>query len=184
MSELEHKQLVEAAIFALAKPLSVAFLQQSVLAPYKLKKSQVVAILESLTRDYQDKGIVMLETASGFSFVTRTSLSESLSCLWTEKPPKYSKALLETLAIVAYRQPITRGEIEHIRGVAVSSHIMKTLVEREWVKTVGQKEVAGKPSLYGTCKGFLDYFGLANLSQLPTLQENKLDDAINAFEQQ
>jgi len=183
MGDLMHKQLVEAAIFALAKPLSIAFLQNTVLAPYKLNKRSVSEILASLQQDYQDKGIVLLETASGFSFVTRASLSDSLNCLWQEKSPKYSKALLETLAIVAYRQPITRGEIEHIRGVAVSSHIMKTLVERDWVKIVGQKDVAGKPSLYGTNKEFLDYFGLSNLSQLPLLEENKLDAAISAFEQ-
>lgn len=179
-----HKQLVEAAIFALAKPLSVKYLQHTVLAPYKLNKASVVAILDSLKQDYQDKGIVLIETASGYSFVTRSELSDSLNCLWQEKSPKYSKALLETLAIVAYRQPITRGEIEHIRGVAVSSHIMKTLVERQWVKTVGQKDVPGKPSLYGTTKEFLDYFGLTTLSQLPTLKENQLEDAISAFEQQ
>jgi len=184
MSNVQQKQLVEAAIFALAKPLSISFLQGTVLAPFKLKKAEVVAIVESLKADYQDRGIELKETASGYSFVTRADLSESLACLWQEKSPKYSKALLETLAIVAYRQPITRGEIEHIRGVAVSSHIMKTLVEREWVKVVGQKDVPGKPSLYGTSKGFLDYFGLSHLNELPILQDNKLEDAISAFEQQ
>jgi len=184
MNDSLPKQLVEAAIFSLAKPLSITFLQNTVLASFKLKKADVASIIGQLQLDYQDRGIELLETASGYSFVTRASLSDTLSCLWQDKSPKYSKALLETLAIVAYRQPITRGEIEHIRGVAVSSHIMKTLVEREWVKIVGQKDVPGKPSLYGTSKGFLDHFGLSHLSELPILQDNKLEDAINAFEQQ
>lgn len=184
MSEQVHKQLIEAAIFALAKPVSISNLQQTVLASYQLKKDHIRTLVNAIASDYEDRGVVLLETASGYQFVTRASLSEQLACLWQEKAPRYSKALLETLAIVAYRQPITRGEIEHIRGVAVSSHIIKTLTERQWIKVVGQKDVPGKPSLYGSTKEFLDYFGLVTLSELPTLKENKLEEAISVFEQQ
>jgi len=184
MSEKKQKQLIEAAIFAMAKPMSIKMLQQTVLASFTLNKSQVRELLAQLAQEYSERGIVLTETASGFVFMTQASLSEQLACLWQEKAPRYSKALLETLALVAHKQPITRGEIEGLRGVAVSSHIMKTLIERQWVKVVGQKDVPGKPSLYGTGKEFLDYFGLKSLEQLPTLPENQLDAAISAFEQQ
>lgn len=177
------KQLIEAALFAFDKPMSVKMLRDSVLSTLKMTNAQVTEVLSELRTDYEDRGIVLKETAKGFSFVTRTELSESLSILWQEKSPRYSRALLETLALIAYKQPITRGEIEHLRGVAVSSNIMKTLIEREWVKIVGQRDIAGKPSIYGTTKEFLHYFGLTSLAQLPELTESKLESAISEFEQ-
>ncbi|MDP2560240.1 SMC-Scp complex subunit ScpB [Psychrobium sp. 1_MG-2023] len=179
-----EKQLIEAALFAVDKPLTIKQLQESVLASFQLKKSQVSDILNELDHEYKDRGVLLQQTALGYQFITNPALSDQLSCLWTEKPAKYSRALLETLALIAYKQPITRGEIEHLRGVAVSSHIIKTMTERQWIKIVGHKEIPGKPALYGTTNGFLDYFGLTSLSQLPQLTENQLDAAISSFEQQ
>lgn len=184
MNDNQAKQLIEAALFAFDKPMTVKMLQDSVLSPLKLSKRDVEGIIESLQEDYQERGIVLMETAKGFSFVTRADLSEQLSILWQEKSPRYSRALLETLALIAYKQPITRGEIEHLRGVAVSSNIMKTLMERDWVKIVGQKDVPGKPSIYGTTKDFLHYFGLTSLAQLPELTESQLESALSELEQQ
>jgi segregation and condensation protein B len=177
------KQLIEAALFAFDKPMTVKMLRDSVLSPLKLSNDEVLGHINDLTRDYDGRGIELKETAKGFSFVTRQDLSDVLSILWQEKSPRYSRALLETLALIAYKQPITRGEIEHLRGVAVSSNIMKTLIEREWVRVVGQKDIAGKPSIYGTTKEFLHYFGLTSLAQLPELTESQLESAISEFEQ-
>jgi len=177
------KQLIEAALFAFDKPMTVKMLQDSVLSPLKLSNDDVIALISELQNDYDGRGIELQETAKGFSFVTLSSLSDDLSILWQEKSPRYSRALLETLALIAYKQPITRGEIEHLRGVAVSSNIMKTLVEREWVKVIGQKDIVGKPSIYGTTKEFLHYFGLTSLAQLPELTESQLESAISEFEQ-
>lgn len=178
------KQLIEAALFAFDKPMTIKMLKDSVLSHLKLSSKEIKTLLDELTSDYQERGIVLRETAKGFTFVTDESLSEPLSRLWQEKSPRYSRALLETLALIAYKQPITRGEIEHLRGVAVSSNIMKTLIEREWVKVVGQKDIAGKPSIYGTTKEFLHYFGLTSLAQLPELTESKLELALSELEQQ
>jgi len=177
------KQLIEAALFAFDKPMTVKMLQDSVLSPLKLSNDDVIALISELQNDYDGRGISLQETAKGFSFVTLSALSDDLSILWQEKSPRYSRALLETLALIAYKQPITRGEIEHLRGVAVSSNIMKTLVEREWVKVIGQKDIVGKPSIYGTTKEFLHYFGLTSLAQLPELTESQLESAISEFEQ-
>ncbi|WP_333608060.1 SMC-Scp complex subunit ScpB, partial [Arsukibacterium sp.] len=121
--------------------------------------------------DYAGRGISLMHTASGYRFVTKPELSESLARLWPERSPRYSRAVLETLALIAYRQPITRGEIEDIRGVSVSSQIIRTLLDRNWVKVVGHKEVPGRPGLYATTNAFLDYFGLPHLSALPPLPE-------------
>jgi len=177
------KQLIEAALFAFDKPMTVKMLRDSVLSPLKLSKEQVLDLIGELHTDYNGRGIELKETAKGYSFVTKQALSDDLSVLWQEKSPRYSRALLETLALIAYKQPITRGEIEHLRGVAVSSNIMKTLIEREWVRIVGQKDIAGKPSIYGTTKEFLHYFGLTSLAQLPELTESQLESAISEFEQ-
>ncbi len=162
---LEEKSLIEAAIFIADKPLALDTLQQHFL----LNRKQLKAIIAELQQEYQHRGIELVKVASGYRFQAKAQLSEKLTVLFTEKAPKYSRALLETLALIAYKQPITRGEIEDIRGVAVSSHIMKTLVERHWIKILGHKEVPGRPALYGTTKEFLDYFGLASLEQLPEL---------------
>jgi segregation and condensation protein B len=161
------KQLIEAAIFASDKPLSINRLKQTVLMDFNLSKLAIKHVIDELVLDYQPRGINLLQLGSGYRFQTQESLSEWLGKLWEESAPRYSRAYLETLALIAYRQPITRGEIEQVRGVAVGSNIIKTLTERDWIDVVGHKEVPGRPALYATTKGFLDYFGLASLAQLP-----------------
>ena len=163
------KSLVEAAIFAANKPLTLSKLKQGLLANYNVKHQRLAVIIAELKDDYKNRGIELVEVASGFRFQVVDKYNDDLSIYHQEKAPKFSRAMLETLALIAYKQPITRGEIEEIRGVAVSSHITKTLLEREWIKTVGQKEVPGRPVLYATTKEFLDYFSLKSLAQLPEL---------------
>lgn len=171
INEQQLLQLVEAAIFASDKPLSVNELQSTVLESFELTRKRLQQALSQLQQDYLGRGIQLIETASGFRFQTRADLSEYLALLWPERSPRYSRAVLETLALIAYRQPITRGEIEEVRGVTVSSQIMRTLLDRGWVKVVGHKEVPGRPGLYATTPTFLDYFGLKDLSDLPALAE-------------
>ncbi|RVT49218.1 SMC-Scp complex subunit ScpB [Rheinheimera sediminis] len=171
INEQQLLQLVEAAIFASDKPLSVNDLQSTVLESFELTRKRLQQALAQLQQDYLGRGIQLIETASGFRFQTRADLSEYLALLWPERSPRYSRAVLETLALIAYRQPITRGEIEEVRGVTVSSQIMRTLLDRGWVKVVGHKEVPGRPGLYATTAIFLDYFGLKDLSDLPALAE-------------
>ncbi len=171
INEQQLLQLVEAAIFASEKPLSVSDLQSTVLESFELSRKRVQQALAQLQQDYLGRGIQLMETSSGFRFQTRADLSEYLALLWPERSPRYSRAVLETLALIAYRQPITRGEIEEVRGVTVSSQIMRTLLDRGWVKVVGHKEVPGRPGLYATTPTFLDYFGLKDLSDLPALAE-------------
>jgi len=168
MQEKQLKQTLEAAIFAADAPLSVAQLV-TLLTPYQVSKARITAALQSIEQDYAQRGVQLQKVASGYRFQTRTELGEVLSGLWQEKPPKYSQALLETLALIAYRQPITRGDIEEVRGVSVSSQIMKTLQERGWIKVVGQREVPGRPQLYATTAEFLDYFNVSDLSELPQI---------------
>jgi segregation and condensation protein B len=171
ISRVQLKQLVEAAIFVADQPLSNEQLQLTVLEGLGVSKTMLAEVLKELQLDYQARGIQLQEVASGYRFQSVDSLSPWLSKLWQEQAPRYSRAMLETLALIAYRQPITRGEIEDVRGVSVSSQIMKTLIERGWVKVVGHKEVPGRPSLYATTKGFLDYFSLKNLSELPSADD-------------
>ena len=163
------KQIIEAAIFVHGEPLSLEKLQETVLSDFELGNRKVKKLLESIRLDYAAKGIHLVEVASGYRFQSDDSLSPWVSRLWQEHAPRYSRALLETLSLIAYRQPITRGEIEDVRGVSVSSHIIKTLQEREWIKVVGHKEVPGRPALYATTKAFLDYFSLTSLSELPSM---------------
>lgn len=167
------KKLIEAAIFIADTPVSVKSLKHSILADYKLSNQRIMSTILAIQADFTDRGIELVEIASGYRFQAVLSLSEPLSVLFKEKAPRYSRALLETMALIAYHQPITRGAIEDIRGVAVSSHITKTLLEREWIKIVGHKEVPGKPALYATTKEFLDYFSLKSLAQLPELMPIK-----------
>lgn len=167
ISHEQLKQLIEAAIFVSEQPISKERLKQTVLLDFDVSTQAINKVIKELTLDYEPRGIVLRETASGYRFQSQDSLSEWLGRLWQETAPKYSRALLETLALIAYRQPITRGEIEQVRGVTVSSHIMKTLQERDWVHIVGHKEVPGRPALYATAKGFLDYFGMTSLEELP-----------------
>ena len=163
------KKLLEAALFVANKAMSKQQLRQTVLVDYQVSQQALNKALKALQDDYQDRGIELVETASGYRFQAVVEHSAELGNLFQERAPKYSRALLETLALIAYKQPITRGEIEEIRGVAVSSYIIKTLQERQWIKVVGHKEVPGRPSLYGTTKAFLDYFALKSLAQLPEL---------------
>ncbi len=169
ISESQLKQLIEAAIFVSEKPLSQLNIKQTLLADYKVTKKRIIAVIESLQQDYQGRGIELIKVASGYRFQAVSELSEYLAALFKERAPRYSRALLETLSLIAYKQPITRGEIEQIRGVAVSSNIMKTLSERTWIKIVGHKEVPGKPAIYATTDEFLDYFSLTTLTDLPEL---------------
>ncbi|NQY62578.1 MAG: SMC-Scp complex subunit ScpB [Alteromonadaceae bacterium] len=169
LTDAELKSLLEAAIFVAEKPLSIARMKEILLADYRLSTKRLSAILNQLKEDYNDRGIELVEVASGYRFQAQAVHNEQLIPLFKEKAPRFSRALLETLSLIAYKQPITRGEIEEIRGVAVSSYIIKTLQERGWVKVIGHKEVPGRPSLYGTNKEFLDYFSLTSLSQLPEL---------------
>lgn len=181
IADEQLKQLVEAAIFVADTPLSKDKLQSSVLEGLQVSNNKLDACLAELVLDYAPRGIQLVETASGYLFVSMDSLSPWLGKLWQEHAPRYSRALLETLSLIAYRQPITRGEIEDVRGVAVSSHIIKTLTEREWVKVIGHKEVPGRPALYATTKGFLDYFSLKSLSELPPMPEI---DTMSDFQQE
>ena len=168
------KQIVEAALMAADEPLSVDRLcrlfQQGELDGAN-GRDLVREALRELGEEAAGRGYELKRVASGFRFQVRGELSEWISRLWEEKPPRYSRALLETLALVAYRQPVTRGDIEQVRGVAVSQNIVRTLLERGWVRVVGQRETPGRPNLYGTTRAFLDYFNLQSLDDLPPLAE-------------
>ncbi len=163
------KQLVEAAIFVADKPVSLKQLKEKLLVEQSISTKSLLNIVEELKCDYKDRGIELVKLSQGYRFQTKSSLSEHLSALYNERTSKMSPALMETLSIIAYKQPITRSEIEEIRGVAVSSHIIKTLTERQWIKVVGHKEVPGRPSLLGTTAEFLNYFSLNSLKQLPKI---------------
>jgi segregation and condensation protein B len=164
-------QIIEAAIMVAGRPLTAAQLQKLFDETDAPNIQEIRAALAAIQEKYQDNGIELREVASGFQFQARTNLSPWLSKLWEERTPRYSRAFLETLALIAYRQPITRAEVEEIRGVSASSHHFKTLMEREWIRIVGYRDLPGKPALYGTTKDFLDHFNLKSLDQLPTLSE-------------
>ncbi|AVJ57353.1 SMC-Scp complex subunit ScpB [Idiomarina sp. OT37-5b] len=169
MNSNQLKQLLEAALFAHPQPLSAEQLRQLLLNDSETSLTAVKKALDELQQDYQERGVQLVQVASGYRFQTRAELGQRLAGLWQEKPPRYSQALLETLALIVYRQPITRGEIEQVRGVSVSSNIMKTLQERGWIKVVGVKEVPGRPQLYATTNEFLDDFNLKTLDELPVI---------------
>lgn len=173
------RQILEGAILAAAQPLTIARLRELFDEDLAPSKEEVQTALEDIQASYVNHGIELKEVASGWRFQVRDSLAPWVNRLWEEKPQKYSRALLETLSLIAYRQPITRGDIEEIRGVAVSSHIMKTLMERDWVKVVGHRDVPGRPSLYATTRQFLDYFNLKSLDELPSLSEIRDLDELN-----
>lgn len=183
ISRVQLKQLVEAAIFIADEPLSQEQIQLTVLDGLAVSTTMLKETLVELKLEYQARGIQLAEVASGYRFQSMDSLSPWLSKLWQEQAPRYSRAMLETLSLIAYRQPITRGEIEDVRGVSVSSQIIKTLSERGWVKVIGHKEVPGRPSLYATTKIFLDYFSLKSLSDLPSsddfLVSEEIDNELN-----
>ena len=180
MSDNRIKHIIESVLFAAGKPLSIDQLLRVFLDAEQPERDEVRAAIEALQADYEGRGIELVQVASGYRIQVRQDMEPWVSRLTEEKPQRYSRALLETLALVAYRQPITRGEIEDIRGVSVSSSIMKTLQEREWVRIVGHRDVPGKPAMYGTTRQFLDYFNLKSLDELPTLMELRDIDSINA----
>lgn len=167
------RKVVEAALLAAGRSLSLVEMAQLFDQVDRPDNEQLRAALAELGESYTGRGIELLETANGFRVQVRRDVSEQVSRLWPERPPRYSRALLETLSIIAYRQPLTRAEIEAIRGVAVNPNIVKTLFEREWIRVVGHREVPGRPELLGTTRDFLDYFGLKRLDQLPPLAELK-----------
>ncbi|MFN6969558.1 MAG: SMC-Scp complex subunit ScpB [Rheinheimera sp.] len=171
INDSQLAQLLEATLFASERALTADELNATVLSDFAISNKRLLAVIKQLMLDYQGRGIELVATASGYRFQTKSEWSEYLARLWPERSPRYSRAVLETLALIAYRQPITRGEIEAVRGVTVSSQIMRTLLERGWVKVVGHKEVPGRPGLYATTKEFLDYFGLTDLASLPALTE-------------
>lgn len=180
METSELKPIVEAALFAAGEPLSLDRLQGLFEEEERPSKGTLREVLESLQQDCEARGVELVEVASGYRFQCRKTTSRWVSRLWEEKPARYSRALLETLALIAYRQPITRAEIEDIRGVTVSTNIMRTLQEREWVRIVGHRDVPGKPAIYATTRHFLDYFNLKGLDDLPPLSELKDIDKLNA----
>lgn len=168
------KQILEAALMAADEPLSVDRLVKLFdhgELDTEEGRAQIRQTLDTLEAEAEGRGYELKRVASGYRYQVRQELSEWVSRLWEEKPPRYSRALLETLALIAYKQPVTRGDIEAVRGVAVSQNIMRTLLERGWIRAVGQREVPGRPSLYGTTRAFLDYFNLRSLDQLPPLNE-------------
>ena len=171
MNESYLKNVIEAALFAAGRPLTIIQIAQLFDEHVRPSAADVRAQLALLAADYATRGIEMKETASGFRVQVRGALASEISRLWPERPPRFSRALLETLALIAYRQPITRAEIEAVRGVAVNPNIIKTLLERNWVRVVGQRDVPGHPELLGTTREFLDYFGLRTLDELPPLAE-------------
>lgn len=177
MTYEQLKNIVEAALYAAEEPLSVERLLALFGEDERPSREQLQEILSALEGECANRGIELIEVGSGYRFQARQELSPWLARLWEERPPRYSRALLETLSLIAYRQPITRGEIEEVRGVAVSTSIIKTLLEREWIRGIGHRDVPGKPALYGTTRQFLDHFSLASLDQLPPLSEIHIPDA-------
>ena len=178
MSEL--KTILEAVLLAAGEPLSLERLQEVFPEAERPEREALRAALAELVTDYAGRGLELIEVASGFRMQVPGIFSPWVSRLWEERATTYSRALLETLALVAYRQPVTRGEIEEVRGASVSSSIMKTLQERDWIKVVGHREVPGRPALYATTRAFLDYFNLKSLSELPPLVAPRDPDAIGA----
>ena len=179
MSPEQLKSIIEAALYAAGEPVGVDRLLVLFAEDEAPTREQVREALAQLQKECAGRGIELVEVGSGFRYQVRRELSRWVQRLWEEKPARYSRALLETLALIAYRQPITRAEIEDIRGVSVSTNIMKSLQEREWVRVVGHRDVPGKPAMYATTRQFLDYFGLKGLGDLPPLAELRDIDKIN-----
>jgi segregation and condensation protein B len=179
MSESYIRNVVEAALLAAGQPLPLAELARIFDERARPSTQQLQAALEALAEEYAGRGIELKHTAGGYRIQVRRELAAEISRLWPERTVRYSRALLETLALVAYRQPITRAEIEAVRGVAVNPNIVRTMIERNWVRVVGHRDVPGHPELLGTTREFLDYFGLNSLDELPPLAELKAMGDIN-----
>lgn len=173
MDQALINRIVEAALLAANQPLPLAQLYGLFPEDEPPPSGSVERALEELREACADRGVELVEVASGFRFQVKREVHPWVARLWTERKTRYTRATLETLALIAYRQPITRGEIEQVRGVAVSSNIIQALEEREWIRVVGHRDVPGRPALYGTTKAFLDYFGLKSLDELPPLSELK-----------
>ena len=171
MEKDQLKMILEAILLAAGRPLTLDQLLAMFDEQEKPERGALREALAALQEDYESRGIALVEVAGGYRIQVRDIMQTWVARLWEEKPARYSRALLETLALIAYRQPITRGEIEDVRGVSVSSSIMKTLQERDWVHVVGHRDVPGRPAMYGTTKQFLSYFGLQSLDGLPSLAE-------------
>jgi segregation and condensation protein B len=167
------KSILEALLLASGEPLSLETLASVFTDEERPANAEISKALEGLSDDYAERGLELKEVASGFRIQVREDANPWITRLWEERPQRYSRALLETLALIAYRQPITRGDIEEVRGVSVRTNIIRTLQEREWIRVVGHRDVPGKPALFGTTKVFLDYFNLASLDDLPSLAEIK-----------
>lgn len=180
MKSLLLRQIIEGALLLSPTPLAIAELEKLFSDSERPERDQILATVEDIQLDCRDRGYELVEVASGFRFQIREQLASWMHRLWEEKPKRYSNAMLETLALIAYRQPLTRGDIELVRGVAVSSDMIRTLLEREWIKIVGHRDVPGRPALYATTKEFLNYFNLSDLGQLPKLKvvEN-LETSVN-----
>ncbi len=171
MDDNEIKYFIESALLAAGRPMSIDQLQNLFDKASTPEKPQLRQAISSLLEDYADRGMTITEVASGFRLQLKGDMADRLHKLWEERPPRYSRALFETLALIAYRQPMTRGEIEEIRGVVVSTNIMRSLLEREWIRVVGHRDVPGRPAMFGTTKTFLDYFSLKKLDDLPPLAD-------------
>jgi segregation and condensation protein B len=179
MEQREVKHVIEVALLAAGRPLSLERISELFGRRGGPDRSVIKSALAELEADYEERGIELKEVASGYRIQVRSRMNDWLTPLWEERAPRYSRALLETLALVAYRQPITRGEIEEVRGVAVSTNIVRTLLERSWIRVVGHRDVPGQPAMFGTTKEFLDYFGLKKLDDLPPLSEIKDLEGLN-----
>jgi segregation and condensation protein B len=179
MNAQELKNIIEAAILSAGEPLNMERLLSLFDEEARPAKEQMLECIELLRSECADRGVELVEVGSGYRYQARKSMAPWISRLWEEKPPRYSRAFLETLALIAYRQPITRAEIEDIRGVAVATNIVKSLTERGWVRVVGHRDVPGKPAMYATTRQFLDYFNLQSLDDLPTLAELRDIDKLN-----
>ena len=173
MAETGLVQIIEGALMAAGEPLSLQRISQLFDEFDRPGNDDLKQALAEVAERCDDRGYELVQVASGYRFQVRQNLSTWVGRIWQERPPRYSRALLETLSLIAYRQPITRGEIEEIRGVAVSTNIIKTLQEREWVRVVGHRDVPGKPAMYATTRQFLDYFNLKSLEELPPLADIK-----------
>ncbi len=173
MSEVDNKvkMIVEGLLLAAGRPLTLDNIIQVFSKDEQPDRKELIAVMESIAEECDGRGFELKEVASGYRFQVKQELSEWVAKLWEERPPRYTRALLETLALVAYRQPITRGDIEEIRGVGVSSNIIRTLLDREWIRVVGHRDVPGRPAMFATTKQFLDYFNLKSLQDLPPLSE-------------
>ena len=173
MHDNKLKNIIEAILLASYEPLSVDKLFKIITSKEKTNKSDILSVINDLEKDYEDKDIELGKVASGYRIQAKSKIGDYLNIMFADRTPRYSRALMETLSIIAYRQPVTRGDIEAIRGVSVSTSIMRTLTERNWIKIIGYRDVPGKPAMFATTPEFLDYFSLQRLDELPDLPEKK-----------